>query len=77
MSSQRGAGRSTPQTVLAVDNPADVRGLIGLLLTRRGYRVAEAAGGERASDYLIKPFEAGELEGVLERLLPGKNSAPH
>src|SRR5215207_10863055 len=39
---------NTPQTVLVVDNLADVRGLIGVLLTRRGYRVAEADGGEQA-----------------------------
>ncbi len=139
MSSQHGANSNTPQTVLVVDNLADVRGLIGVLLTRRGYRVAEADGGEQAvaearrvvpdlilmdlkmpggmdgvaaaqairgdlglravpivavtgdnteysrlkareagfNDYLVKPFEAGELEGVLERLLPGKNSALH
>ena len=29
------------------------------------------------SNYLVKPFEVGELEGVLERLLPKNNSAPH
>ncbi len=29
------------------------------------------------SDYLVKPFEAGELEGVLERLLPKTNPALH
>lgn len=52
-----------------VDNLADVRGLIGVLLTRRGYRVAEAG----FSDSLVKPFEASELEGVLERLLPQKS----
>jgi CheY-like chemotaxis protein len=124
---------------LVVDNLADVRGLINVLLTRRGYRVAEAEGGAEAvaearrlvpdlilmdlkmpggmdgvaaaqairgdvglrgvpivavtadsteywrlktreagfSDYLVKPFEAGELEDVLERLLPQKTSALH
>ncbi len=128
-----------PQTVLVVDNLADVRGLIGHLLKRRGYRVAEAGGGEQAvaearrvvpdlilmdlrmnggmdgvtaarairgdlglrgvpivavtadnteywtlrareagfSDYLIKPFDVFELEGVLNRLLPRENSAIH
>lgn len=139
MSSQHEAYSNPPQTVLVVDNLADVRGLIGVLLTRRGYRVTEAGGGEEAvaearrvvpdlilmdlkmpggmdgvaaaqairgdvglravpivavtadnteywrlkareagfSDYLVKPFEAGELEGVLERLLPTKNPAVH
>ena len=139
MSSRHAAGGSPPRTVLVVDNLADVRGLIGVLLARRGYRVAEADGGEQAvaearrvvpdlilmdlkmpggmdgvaaaqairgdlglravpivavtadnteywrlkareagfSDYLVKPFEAGELEGVLERLLPSKNAALH
>ena len=38
MSNQHTANSSTPQTVLVVDNLADVRGLIGVLLTRRGYR---------------------------------------
>ena len=37
MSSQHGANSNTPQTVLVVDNLADVRGLIGVLLARRGY----------------------------------------
>lgn len=139
MSSQHEPNSNQPQTVLVVDNLADVRGLIGLLLTRRGYRVAEADGGEEAvaearrvvpdlilmdlkmpggmdgvaaaqairgdlglravpivavtadnteywrlrareagfSDYLVKPFEAGELEAVLARLLPEKSSAVH
>lgn len=139
MSSQHEANSNTPRTVLVVDNLADVRGLIGVLLTRRGYRVAEAEGGEQAvaearrvvpdlilmdlkmpggmdgvaaaqairgdlglravpivavtgdnteywrlkareagfDDYLVKPFEAGELEGVLERLLPGQSAALH
>ena len=139
MSSQHEPYSGQPQTVLVVDNLADVRGLIGVLLTRRGYRVAEADGGEQAvaearrvvpdlilmdlkmpggmdgvaaaqairgdvglravpivavtgdnteycrlkareagfSDYLVKPFEADELEGVLERLLPQKSSALH
>jgi CheY-like chemotaxis protein len=128
-----------PQTILVVDNLADVRGVIGALLERRGYRVAEAEGGEQAveearrlvpdlilmdlkmpggmdgivaanvihgdvglrevpivavtgdntefykgkareagfSDYLVKPFEAGELEGVLERLLPKNGGTIH
>src|SRR5215218_1127045 len=48
MSSRHGANSNTPQTVLVVDNLADVRGLIGILLARRGYRVAEADGGEQA-----------------------------
>jgi twitching motility two-component system response regulator PilH len=139
MSSHYELNSATPQTVLVVDNLADVRGLIGVLLTRRGYRVTEAEGGEEAvaearrvvpdlilmdlkmsggmdgvaaaqaihndlslrdvpivavtadnteywrhktreagfSDYLVKPFEAGELESVLERLLPQKPSALH
>jgi CheY-like chemotaxis protein len=139
MSSQHGANSNTPQTVLVVDNLEDVRSLIGVLLARRGYRVAEADGGEQAvaearrvvpdlilmdlkmpggmdgvaaaqairgdvglrgvpivavtgdnteycklkareagfNDYLVKPFEVGELDEVLERLLPGKNSALH
>ncbi|MET0648353.1 MAG: response regulator [Pyrinomonadaceae bacterium] len=139
MSSHHELNSIRPQTVLVVDNLADVRGLINVLLTRRGYRVAEAEGGAEAvaearrlvpdlilmdlkmpggmdgvaaaqaihgdvglrgvpivavtadnteywrlktreagfSDYLVKPFEAGELEGVLERLLPQKTSAPH
>lgn len=138
MSSQHAANITPPQTVLVVDNLADMRGLIGVLLTRRGYRVTEADGGEEAiaearrvvpdlilmdlkmpggmdgvaaaqairgdvglraipivavtadnteywrlkaleagfSDYLVKPFEAGELDEVLERLLP-KNSVLH
>ena len=139
MSNQNTASSSTPQTVLVVDNLADVRGLIGVLLTRRGYRVAEADGGERAvaearrvvpdlilmdlkmpggmdgvaaaqairgdvglravpivavtgdnteywrlktreagfSDYLVKPFEVGEFDEVLERLLPRQSPALH
>ncbi|HEX8145759.1 MAG TPA: response regulator [Pyrinomonadaceae bacterium] len=139
MSVQHGANSNPTQTVLVVDNLADVRGLIGVLLARRGYRVAEADGGEQAvaearrvvpdlilmdlkmpggmdgvaaaqairgdvglrgvpivavtgdnteywrlkareagfDDYLVKPFEAGELEGVLERLLPNKSSVLH
>ena len=139
MSSQHEQHSNPPQTVLVVDNLADVRGLIGLLLTRRGYRVAEAEGGAEAvaearrvvpdlilmdlkmpggmdgvaaaqairgdvglrgvpivavtadnteywrlktreagfSDYLVKPFESGELEDVLERLLPQKTEALH
>lgn len=139
MSSHRERTGSHPQTILVVDNLADVRGVIGALLARRGYRVAEAEGGEQAveearrvvpdlilmdlkmpggmdgiaaaqcirgdvglrevpivavtgdntefykvkareagfSDYLVKPFEAGELEDVLDRLLPAKNSAIH
>ena len=139
MSSHHELNSTRPQTVLVVDNLADVRGLIGILLTRRGYRVAEAGGGEEAvaearrvvpdlilmdlkmpggmdgvaaaqairgdvglrgvpivavtadnteysrlkareagfSDYLVKPFESGELEDVLERLLPPKTSARH
>lgn len=130
---------SPPQTVLVVDNLADVRDLLGAMLGRLGYRVAEAEGGRQAveqarrvvpdlilmdlkmpggmdgiaaahvihadtglrevpivavtadntefyktrareagfSDYLVKPFEAGELEGVLERLLPRKGAAIH
>ena len=138
MSSHR-ENSNPPQTVLVVDNLADVRGLIGVLLARRGYRVAEADGGEQAvaearrvvpdlilmdlkmpggmdgvaaaqairgdvglrgvpivavtadnteywrlktreagfSDYLVKPFEAGELEGVLQRLLPQETSGLH
>ena len=137
MSSHHELHSARPQTVLVVDNLADVRGLINVLLTRRGYRVAEAEGGAEAvaearrlvpdlilmdlkmpggmdgvaaaqairgdvglrgvpivavtadnteywrlktreagfSDYLVKPFEAGELEGVLERLLPQQTSA--
>jgi DNA-binding response OmpR family regulator len=35
--------------------------------------VSEAGFG----DYLVKPFEAGELGEVLGRLLPKKNSALH
>lgn len=139
MSSHHELNSTRPQTVLVVDNLADVRGLINVLLTRRGYRVAEAEGGAEAvaearrlvpdlilmdlkmpggmdgvaaaqairgdvglrgvpivavtadsteywrlktreagfSDYLVKPFEAGELEDVLERLLPQKTSALH
>ena len=139
MSNQNTASSSTPQTVLVVDNLADVRGLIGVLLTRRGYRVAEAGGGEEAvaearrvvpdlilmdlkmpggmygvaaarairgdvglravpivavtgdnteyckmkareagfSDYLVKPFEVGEFDEVLERLLPRQSPALH
>ena len=139
MSSHHETIGNHPQTILVVDNLADVRGVIGALLKRRGYRVAEADGGEEAveearrvvpdlilmdlkmpggmdgvaaaqcihgdaglrevpivavtgdntefyrskareagfSDYLVKPFEAGELEEVLERLLPGKNQAVH
>ena len=139
MSSHRENISNPPQTVLVVDNLADVRGLIGVLLERRGYRVAEADGGERAveearrvvpdlilmdlkmpgvmdgiaaahairgdlglrdvpivaitadntefyknkareagfSGYLVKPFEAGELEGVLERLLPKRGATIH
>lgn len=138
MSSHR-EDSSPPQTVLVVDNLADVRVLLGAMLGRLGYRVAEAGGGEQAveqarrivpdlilmdlkmpgwmdgisaanvihgdtglrgvpivavtadntefykarareagfSDYLVKPFEAGELEGVLERLLPRKGAAIH
>lgn len=138
MSSHREGG-NTPQTVLVVDNLADVRALLGAMLGRLGYRVAEAEGGEQAieqarrvvpdlilmdlkmpggmdgiaaahvihgdtglraapivavtadntefyknkareagfSDYLVKPFEAVELEGVLERLLPRKGAAIH
>lgn len=138
MSSQR-EDSSPPQTVLVVDNLADVRALLGAMLGRLGYRVAEADGGQQAieqarrvvpdlilmdikmpggmdgiaaahvihadtglrelpivavtadntefykvrardagfSDYLVKPFEAGELEGVLERLLPRKGAAIH
>ena len=139
MATQHDANSNPLQTVLVVDNLADVRGLIGILLARRGYRVAEADGGEEAvaqarrvvpdlilmdlkmpggmdgvaaaqairgdvglrrvpivavtadnteywrhrareagfSDYLVKPFEAGELEGVLERLLPQETAALH
>ena len=139
MSSHHELNSTRPQTVLVVDNLADVRGLINVLLTRRGYRVAEAEGGAEAvaearrlvpdlilmdlkmpggmdgvaaaqairgdvglrgvpivavtadnteywrlktreagfSDYLVKPFESGELEVVLERLLPQKTSALH
>lgn len=139
MATQHDANSNPLQTVLVVDNLADVRGLIGVLLARRGYRVAEADGGEEAvaearrivpdlilmdlkmpggmdgvaaasairgdvglrgvpivavtadnteywrqkareagfSDYLVKPFEAGELEGVLDRLLPKRNAALH
>jgi CheY-like chemotaxis protein len=122
-----------------VDNLADVRAVIAALVTRRGYRVAEAEDGAGAveqarrlvpglilmdlkmpggmdgvaaahaihgdlglrevpivavtadntefykgkaraagfSDYLVKPFGVGELEGVLERLLPRNGSAIH
>lgn len=139
MSSHRESISNPPQTVLVVDNLADVRGLIGVLLERRGYRVAEAEGGEQAveearrvvpdlilmdlkmpggmdgiaaahaihgdlglrdvpivaitadntefyknkareagfSGYLVKPFEAGELESVLERLLPNRDVTIH
>ena len=139
MSSHRENISNPPQTVLVVDNLADVRGLIGVLLERRGYRVAEADGGEQAveearrvvpdlilmdlkmpgamdgiaaahaihgdlglrdvpivaitadntefyknkareagfSGYLVKPFEAGELESVLERLLPKQGALVH
>ena len=31
-----------PQTFLLVENPEDVRGLIGTRLSRKGFRVAEA-----------------------------------
>ena len=37
-----------PQTVLVADNLADVRALLGAMLGRLGYRVAEADGGEQA-----------------------------
>ena len=139
MSSHHEGISNHPQTILVVDNLADVRGVIGAVLTRRGYRVTEAEGGEQAveearrvvpdlilmdlkmpggmdgiaaahaihgdvglrevpivavtgdntefyrgkareagfSDYLVKPFEAGELEGVLERLLPKNDSSVH
>lgn len=139
MSSQHETISNTPQTVLVVDNLEHIRGLIGTLLSRRGYRVAEAASGEEAveearrlvpdlilmdlkmpggmdgisaahaihgdaglrgvpivavtadntefnrgrareagfSDYLVKPFEAGELDGVLERLLPRQGAQIH
>ena len=139
MSSHYELNSNTPQTVLVVDNLADVRALIGVLLTRRGYRVAEADGGEQAvaearrvvpdlilmdlkmpggmdgvaaaqairgdvglravpivavtadnteyyrektreagfSDYLVKPFEVGELDALLGRLLPAKTAALH
>lgn len=139
MSSHHEGISNPPQTVLVVDNLADVRGLIAALVTRRGYRVAEAEDGPGAveqaqrlvpglilmdlkmpggmdgiaaahaihgdvglrevpivavtadntefykgkareagfSDYLVKPFEVKELEGVLERLLPRKGSAIH
>ena len=139
MSSHHELNSTRPQTVLVVDNLAEVRGLINVLLTRRGYRVAEAEGGAEAvaearrlvpdlilmdlkmpggmdgvaaaqairgdvglrgvpivavtadnteywrlrtreagfSDYLVKPFEAGELEGVLARLLPQQTAALH
>ena len=139
MSSHHEGISNPPQTVLVVDNLADVRGVIGAWLVRRGYRVAEAEGGEQAveearqvvpdlilmdlkmpggmdgiaaahaihgdpglrevpivavtgdntefyknkareagfSGYLVKPFEAGELEGVLERLLPRRGSTIH
>lgn len=138
MSSQS-ENSSPPQTVLVVDNLADVRVLLGAMLGRLGYRVAEADGGEQAveqarrvvpdlilmdlkmpggmdgiaaanvihgdtglrdvpivavtadntefykvrareagfSDYLVKPFEAGELESVLKRLLPKKGATTH
>ena len=139
MTGQHEGISNPPQTVLVVDNLADIRGMIGTLLALRGYRVAEAEDGPGAveearrvvpglilmdlkmpggmdgiaaaqaihgdlglrevpivamtadntqfykdkareagfSDYLVKPFEAGELEGVLERLLPQKGSAIH
>ena len=139
MSGHRESIGAPPQTVLVVDDLADVRGLIGALLERRGYRVAEAEGGEQAveearrvlpdlilmdlkmpgvmdgvaaahaihgdlglrdvpivavtadntefyknkareagfSGYLVKPFEAGELDGVLERLLPKRGHVVH
>src|SRR5215213_6059833 len=48
MSSHHESIVNHPQTVLVVDNLADVRGVIGALLARRGYRVAEAEGGEQA-----------------------------
>ena len=48
MSGHRESIGAPPQTVLVVDDLADVRGLIGALLERRGYRVAEAEGGEQA-----------------------------
>jgi CheY-like chemotaxis protein len=139
MSSHHESIGNRPQTILVVDNLADVRGVISALLARRGYRVAEAEGGEQAveearrlvpdlilmdlkmpggmdgiaaaqcihgdvglrevpivavsadntefcqlrareagfSDYIVKPFEAGELEDVLERLLPAAGSPVH
>lgn len=139
MSSNPERASSPPRTVLVVDNLQDVRGLINVFLTRRGYRVAEAASGGEAveearrvvpdlilmdlkmpggmdgisaahaihgdlglrdvpivavtadnteyyklkaraagfSDYLVKPFAASELEGVLERLLPESGSPIH
>lgn len=138
MLGSHGNATNPPQTVLVVDNLEDVRGLLGVLLTRKGYRVAEAGDGLGAveearrivpdlilmdlkmpggidgvaaanlirgdlglrdvpivavtgdntefwkmkareagfNDYLVKPFEAVEVEEVLERLLPPKGGAP-
>ena len=39
------------------------------------YRAAAREAG--FSDYLVKPFEAGELEGVLDRLLPKAGGTVH
>jgi PAS domain S-box-containing protein len=75
------------QTVLLVDDEDPVRAVTGLILTRHGYRVVEAAGGEEAKalfetldarpDLLLTDVAMPKLSGVeLARALAGDGGGP-
>ncbi len=60
-------------TVLVVDDETSIRKLIGLLLTRNGYEVAEATGGQEALMWLGRNTKPAAI--VLDMMMPGMDGA--
>lgn len=65
-----GAPKGKPETILVVDDEQEIRDLVGEFLTRRGYRVKTAGGGEQALDVIRKEPPALVL---LDIYMPGIN----
>ena len=63
-----------PKTVLVVEDYADVRTMMKILIKRQGYQVVEAADGYEAieagfDNVIIKPFHFENLESFLNQYL--------